>query len=145
MDGRHSNCRIILQKTITLSEEQKHQLKSHAETYIPNESCALLLGTVENNSTKIIDLFLTGNIEESPINFTISSEELLKGYKIAEERNLEVVGIFHSHPNSEPYPSATDQKFMSINPVVWIIFSKTTNEFKAYILESEIKEIPIIS
>ena len=67
----------------------------------------------------------------------------MKRYSIAEEKKLEVVGIFHSHPDSDAYPSNTDEKFMQSNPVVWIIYSGINKNFKAYVLESEIIEIPI--
>ena len=56
---------------------------------------------------------------------------------------MEIVGIFHSHPNSEAYPSNTDKKFMYSNPVVWVIYSGISNEFKAYVLESNVLEILI--
>ncbi len=133
-----------MQESIILNENQLQQLKGHANNKNPNESCALLFGKVEDNSVKVNDLFLAENIDDSPINFTISNEELLKGYKIAEEKKLDVAAIFHSHPHSEAYPSSTDQKFMYTNPVVWIIYSNSSDEFKAYVLESEIKEIPIV-
>lgn len=144
MDDGFSPSRITLQESIILDKDQINQLKTHANNTSPNESCALLFGKIEGNTVKVNDLFLAENIDESPINFTISNEELLKGYKIAEEKQLDVAAIFHSHPNSEAYPSRTDQKFMDTNPVVWIIYSNSSNEFKAYVLESEIKEIPII-
>ena len=134
-----------MQKSIVLTESQKHQLVKHADNFNPNESCALLFGKEENDKITIDEIFLATNIEESPINFTISNEELLKGYKIAEEKNLEVVGIFHSHPNSEAIPSPTDKKFMYSNPVVWVIYSGENNNFRAYLLDSEIIEISITS
>ena len=124
---------------ITLSQSIKKILIQHAENENPNESCAILYG----NGDTVSDVFLTKNIEESPVNFTISNDQLIKGYKIAEERKLDVVGIFHSHPNSEAYPSSTDKKFMHSNPVVWIIYSGTNKNFKAYVLESDVLEIPI--
>jgi len=127
-----------LQK-ITLSQSIKKILIQHAENENPNESCAILYG----NGDTVSDVFLTKNIEESPVNFTISNDQLIKGYKIAEERKLDMVGIFHSHPNSEAYPSSTDKKFMHSNPVVWIIYSGTNKNFKAYVLESDVLEIPI--
>ena len=134
-----------MQKSITLTELQKQQLVEHAEKFNPNESCALLFGKEENDIVTIDEIFLATNIEESPINFTISNEELLKGYKIAEEKNLEVVGIFHSHPSSEAIPSQTDKKFMYSNPVVWVIYSGESNNFRAYLLDSEVIEISITS
>jgi proteasome lid subunit RPN8/RPN11 len=138
MDGRNCKRRIDLQKII-LSQSIKKILMNHAENENPNESCALLYG----NDETVSEVFLTKNIEESPVNFTISNEQLIEGYKIAEEKKLQVIGIFHSHPNSEAYPSSTDKKFMHSNPVVWIIYSGVNKNFKAYVLESDVVEISI--
>ncbi|MHA7734333.1 M67 family metallopeptidase [Nitrosopumilus sp. S6] len=127
-----------MQKIILTSSDKKI-LTEHAESERPNESCAILFG----KAGVVSEVFLTKNIEESPVNFTISNDQLIEGYKIAEEKGVDVIGIFHSHPNSEAYPSNTDKKFMQSNPVVWIIYSGVNKDFKAYILESEIKEIII--
>ena len=116
-------------------------LVKHARNNTPNESCAILFGRIENDRFTVKDVFLTKNIQDSPVNFTISNEDLIKGYEEAEKRNLDVVGIFHSHPGSSAYPSLTDQKYMEINPVPWIIFSNKNNEFKAYVFDSKI--IPV--
>ena len=124
---------------IILSQSHKKILTEHAENEKPNESCAILFG----KDNIVSEVFLTKNTEESPVNFTISNEQLIEGYKIAEEKKIEVIGIFHSHPNSEAYPSNTDKKFMQSNPVAWVIYSGTNKDFRAFVLESEIKEILI--
>lgn len=116
-------------------------LVKHARNNVPNESCAILFGGIENDHFTVKDVFLTKNVQDSPVNFTISNEDLIKGYEEAEKRNLDVVGIFHSHPDSSAYPSLTDQKYMEINPVPWIIFSNKDQEFKAYVFDSKI--IPV--
>jgi len=143
MDGRLCNSRINLQKSIVLTESQKKILSSHAKKSTPNESCALLFGEEKDGKSIVNEVFLTENIDDSQVNFTISNQQLLDGYKTAEKKGMDVVGIFHSHPNSDAFPSKTDQKFMQVNPVVWVIFSGTSNVFKAFILESEIIEISI--
>ena len=125
---------------IKLSESDKKILSEYSENQKPNESCAILFG----KDNQVSDLFLTENIEKSPVNFTISNKQLIEGYKIAEEKKIEVIGIFHSHPNSDAFPSNTDKKFMQSNPVVWIIYSGINKNFKAFFLESNIIEIPII-
>jgi len=127
-----------LQK-IKLSESNKKILSEYSENQKPNESCALLFG----KDSRVLDLFLTENIEKSPVNFTISNKQLIEGYSMAEEKKLDVIGIFHSHPDSEAYPSNTDKKFMQSNPVVWIIYSGINKNFRAYFLNSDITEIPI--
>ena len=130
---------------LVLTKAQQQVLSKEAKDKKPNESCALLFGNKENDKLIVSELFLAENVDGSPVNFTISNEQLIHGYKMAEEKGLDVIGIFHSHPNSEPFPSSTDKKFMEINPVAWVIFSDITNDFKAFLFESEIKEIPIVT
>ena len=122
---------------------QKDKLITHAIEQQPNESCAMLLGEKIDDTWNVKEVFLTENIDKSQTNFTISPEELLKGYKLAEKMHLELVGVFHSHPNSDTTPSDTDKKFMQNNPVPWIIFSGLTNDLTAYLLGSDVIEIPI--
>jgi proteasome lid subunit RPN8/RPN11 len=131
-----------LQKII-LTELQKQILSNHADKERPNESCAILFGTEKDGKSKVEKVFLTKNIDQSPVNFTISAEQRLEADKMEKELQLKIIGIFHSHPDSKAYPSQTDKKFMDLNPVVWVIFSGLLKDFKAYILESEISEIPI--
>jgi len=126
-------------KEIILSQSDKKILSEYSENQKPNESCAILFG--KNN--QVLDLFLTENIEESPVNFTISNKQLIEGYKDAEEKEMDVIGIFHSHPDSDAYPSNTDKKFMQSNPVVWVIYSGINKNFKAFLLELDIIEITI--
>ena len=130
---------------IILTEAQKQILSNHADNEKPNESCAILFGTDIEEEVKVEKVFLTKNIDQSPVNFTISAEQRLEADKMERESQLKIIGIFHSHPDSKAYPSDTDKKFMELNPEVWIIFSGISKDFKAYVLEQEISEIPIES
>jgi len=130
-------------ESIVLAQKEKDKLVTHAISEQPSESCAMLFGKKIGDNWNVKEVFLTQNIDDSQTNFTISPEELLKGYQIAENNQLEVVGIFHSHPNSDAIPSNTDKKFMQNNPVPWIIFSGVNNDLKAYLLNSTIIEIQI--
>ena len=124
---------------IILKQSDKKILSQYSENQKPNEACAILFG--KNN--EVLDIFLTENIDDSPVNFTISNKQLIEGYKIAEDKKMDVIGIFHSHPNSDAFPSSTDRKFMQSNPVVWIIYSGINKNFRAFILESDSIEIQI--
>ena len=132
-----------MEKIIKISESLRKNLELHANEQNPYEACAILLGNKDEKIWEATEIFLTENIEKSEINFTVSNEQLLEGYKMAEEKGLDVVGIFHSHPKSLPSPSNTDMKFMKGNPIPWIIYSGLTKEMKAYLLDSEIIQILI--
>jgi proteasome lid subunit RPN8/RPN11 len=108
----------------------------------------MLLGTHNDQQWNVKEVFLTRNAhEDSKTSFIIHPEELLQGYQLAEKKRLELVGIFHSHPDSAASPSNFDKKFMKVNgDVPWIIFSGINMDLRAFILEKDMegeKEIKI--
>jgi [CysO sulfur-carrier protein]-S-L-cysteine hydrolase len=126
---------------IVLSNEQLDELAHLAKDSLPNESCAFLLGRGE--SEVIVDeIFQMNNADQSMISFSIEPQELLRAYQLAEKKKLQIVGIFHSHP-AEPVPSSIDRRFMEINPVVWLIYSSITNQFRAYIYCDKVREVTL--
>ena len=130
-------------KSLILTQIEINKLVYFANKSLPNESCALLLGNYNNeNEIKVIDSLAMRNSDESPTSFRIESQELINGYLTAEKMNLNVVGIFHSHP-APPMPSSTDKIFMEINPVVWLIYSTLINQSRAYIFEQKVREVQL--
>ena len=133
---------------ILLNQKQIDALTQHSEKAGLSESCAMLLGTHNDQQWNVKEVFLTRNAHnESETSFIISPEELLQGHQFAEKKHLELVGIFHSHPNSAASPSDMDKKFMKINgDVPWIIFSGINTDLRAFILEEDMvseKEIKV--
>jgi proteasome lid subunit RPN8/RPN11 len=126
---------------ITLTPGQLGDLVSLAKQSLPNESCAFLLGRGGREVTTI-EILPMRNADESRVSFSIEPKELLSAYEMAEKKKLQIVGIFHSHP-TRPAPSSTDIKFMEINPVVWLIYSTTNEQFKAYIHDDSVIEVTL--
>ena len=133
---------------ILLNQKQKDALIQHSEKAGLSESCAMLLGTHNDQQWNVKEVLLTRNSHnDSETSFIISPEELLEGHQLAEKKHLELVGIFHSHPNTAASPSNMDKKFMKINgDVPWIIFSGINMDFRAFTLEEDMvgeKEIKV--
>ena len=124
-------------KEVILNQEQMDLLRDHAVKCGSNESCALLIGSEINEGWNVKEVFLTENMDDSKINFTISPEQELEVDTIAKKKNMEIVCIFHSHPNSDASPSNTDRKFMNVNPFPWIIYSCETDEMNCFILKNK--------
>ena len=149
MDGINNNyrrvCRItILTKSILISNSDVKALIEHAKSEGSKESCALLIGNETDHGWNVKQIFLTENMDNSEINFTISPEQELEVDAIAKKKNMEIVCIFHSHPNSDAIPSNTDKKFMSVNPFPWIIYSCETGEMNCFILKNKsVEQLPI--
>ncbi|HEV8404661.1 MAG TPA: M67 family metallopeptidase [Nitrososphaera sp.] len=123
---------------ISLATGQVEQLTSLARDSLPNESCAFLLG----RNDVVLEILPMQNADQSAMSFSIEPQEVLRAYDFAESKKLFVIGIFHSHPVN-PTPSSTDRKFMEINPVVWLIYSTTEQKFKAYVYDSDVKEVAV--
>ena len=131
-------CRItILAKSILISNSDVKALIEHAKSEDPKESCALLIGSETDEGWNVKEIFLTENMDDSKINFTISPEQELEVDTIAKKKDMEIVCIFHSHPDSDAIPSGTDKKFMSVNPFPWIIYSCETDEMNCFILKNK--------
>ena len=130
---------------IVLTQKEKDKLVAHAIEQQPSESCAMLLGKKVGDNWNVKEVFLTHNAHnDSETSFIIAPEELLQGYQLAEEKQLELVGVFHSHPQTAALPSNFDKKFMKVNgSVPWIIFSGMNTDLKAFMLDEDMEEIKI--
>ena len=150
MDGINNNYRrvrriTIVNKSIILTGTDKQELLKYAESEKPYESCAILVGNEDEDNWNVKKIVLTENTAKSKVTFTISPDKEFEVDQIAKESNMEIICIFHSHPESEAHPSETDKKFMRVNPFPWIIYSCTTKDMNCFILENDnVKQIPII-
>jgi proteasome lid subunit RPN8/RPN11 len=83
---------------------------AHASQTFPVECCGVLLGA-NGGETKTVKLAMpmenayTGSQEDR---YEIRPEDLLKADREARKAGLELIGIFHSHPNCDAYFSKTD-------------------------------------
>lgn len=76
----------------------------------PNEACGVLIGRNDGNLTRVEHITEARNLNvDSPHNrYRLDPEDFLRADRWAAQRGLEVVGIWHSHPNAAPFPSDTD-------------------------------------
>lgn len=81
------------------------QMLAHAFACHPEESCGLLAGP---SPYEVRRVFPTTNVLHSPTNYTIDPTEHLHAIREAELHDWEIIGVFHSHPHTESYPSVTD-------------------------------------
>lgn len=97
---------------ITLEAERLAEIRRHGMADYPYECCGLLLGRYEPDGRKVVvETYPISNAREESAKrnrFLIRPEELLKGERYASSQKLEVVGFYHSHPDSPAVPSQYD-------------------------------------
>lgn len=92
----------------------------HAERTYPNECCGVMLGHIHGENKVVTEAVplensFAGTQHER---YEVRPEDLLKAERAAREHGLDLVGIFHSHPDCEAYFSETDLK----NSCPWYSF-----------------------
>jgi proteasome lid subunit RPN8/RPN11 len=105
---------------IEIAQNAWQTMVSHAERIYPNECCGVLLGHSGGVRRDVIEAMALENTWTGPQgdHYEIRPEDLMQVEKDARARGLDVVGIFHSHPDCAAYFSETDLK----NSCPWYSF-----------------------
>ncbi len=112
---------------IILIKKDYEKLIEHCKNELPNEACAILAGKGNN----ITDVYLMENAQKQPDNFLMKPEEQFKVIKDIRKKDLEMLGIFHSHPDSPARPSSRDISMAFYPEVVYFILSLENREAPA--------------
>jgi proteasome lid subunit RPN8/RPN11 len=96
---------------IAIAEKQLNEIREHGVRDYPYECCGLLLGRYTAECKLVTETYPISNAREESAKrnrFLITPDELLRGERYAREHDLEVVGFYHSHPDSPAVPSQYD-------------------------------------
>jgi proteasome lid subunit RPN8/RPN11 len=80
------------------------EIVAHAREAAPRECCGVLVG----KGFEILEAVRTRNLADDPNCFVLDPKDHIGARREARARGLEVLGFYHSHPHSEPEPSASD-------------------------------------
>lgn len=92
----------------------------HAQDKFPNECCGAMLGRIDGDRKVVTLAVPIENAYEGAqgARYEIGPEDLLAADREARARGMDLVGIFHSHPDCDAYFSETDLK----NSCPWYSF-----------------------
>jgi proteasome lid subunit RPN8/RPN11 len=96
---------------LAVGEEMLRRIHAHgAETY-PYECCGALLGRDGEGTREVIDLLpLANRRDDSPRNrFEVTADDVRLAERTAREKRLELIGWYHSHPDTPARPSEFDR------------------------------------
>lgn len=105
---------------IEVCVEPWERMVAHAESTYPNECCGVMLGSTDENGKSVTVAIPLENVSAGPqrVHYELRNEDLLKADEEAGRRNLQLIGIYHSHPDCDAYFSDTDLK----NSCPWYSF-----------------------
>jgi proteasome lid subunit RPN8/RPN11 len=97
---------------LQLTPELQGQINEQGQAAYPYEGCGLLLGRQEGDRHLVDAIFPVENAwevdEEKRERFLITPAAMFQAEMAALRRGLDIVGIYHSHPNHPPVASPRD-------------------------------------
>lgn len=91
---------------LRLTSAQLDEMVAHCLSTYPEEGCGLLTG--DHDTNLVAGVHPTRNTAASAQVYTVDPGEHLRIDRAAEASGQEVIGVFHSHTHTDPYPSPVD-------------------------------------
>ena len=121
---------------LTLPRALLEELLEEARRALPNECCGLFAG----RGRAVTRLFRATNALASPTAYEIRPRELFALFRRLREERIELVGIYHSHPTGDNFPSARDLERAYYPETPYVIVSpraEAAQPVRAFLLGGE--------
>jgi proteasome lid subunit RPN8/RPN11 len=105
---------------IRIDRQPWDEMVAHARAAYPDECCGAMLGSVNGGGKRVTVAVRLENVSAGPqaARYELRPEDLLHCDREARRQGLDLVGIYHSHPDCGAYFSETDLK----NSCPWYSF-----------------------
>jgi proteasome lid subunit RPN8/RPN11 len=105
---------------IEITLEPWQTMVAHAESTYPNECCGVMLGSLDGDHKSVTIAQPLENVSagSQAARYELRPEDLLAADREARRLKLDLIGIYHSHPDCGAYFSETDLK----NSCPWYSF-----------------------
>jgi proteasome lid subunit RPN8/RPN11 len=105
---------------IRIQPEPWSAMVSHAQEAYPNECVGAMLGLIDGDSKSVVVAMPLQNAFEGAQaeRYELRPADLLAADRAARQRNMDLIGIYHSHPDCNAYFSRTDLR----NSCPWYSF-----------------------
>jgi cysteine synthase B len=93
---------------LKLTQEQYNRIVAHGLEGKPLEICGLLTGIRENGEAIVMGVHPVDSADKSELTYSMDPLAYSKIERQARQDGQEILGIYHTHPATTPYPSKTD-------------------------------------
>ncbi|MGP8244276.1 MAG: Mov34/MPN/PAD-1 family protein [Bryobacteraceae bacterium] len=95
---------------IQVDPEPWQAMIEHARRAYPDECCGAMLGSADGDKKTVHAALALENsfAGAQAARYELRPEDLLAADKAARERRMDLIGIYHSHPDCDAYFSKTD-------------------------------------
>ncbi len=112
--------------TLYLDDCARDSIVQHGEGGYPNEVCGILLGKDEGDRRVIrLTMPIANRFEqdEQYHRFLITPADMFRAERLARHDRLDILGVYHSHPNAPARPSEYDRDHAAWTTWSYVIVS----------------------
>jgi proteasome lid subunit RPN8/RPN11 len=136
--------------SLILPEMLRKQLERETREAFPAECCGLIEGARDGDVARARAFHPTRNLSKDNNRFEIDPAEQIRRMREARERNSEIIGCYHSHPNGRAEPSERDREGAGEDGFLWLIASLSSQQqpvaLRAFVWRApDFSEIPLVS
>jgi [CysO sulfur-carrier protein]-S-L-cysteine hydrolase len=113
-------------QSLTLTKKHLQEMIAHVDSHAPLEACGLLAGL----NSKVEKMFAVTNQAQSEVRYVMDPIEQLNAFEWIESNELDLLGIFHSHPTGPEIVSPTDISEAAY-AVVYVILARVDKSWRA--------------
>ena len=97
---------------LEISNQLLDQITNHGKKTYPDESCGIMAGYFENDKRIVKKVYESENLnkERSKDRYELNQKDFLMADRDSENLGMEIVGIYHSHPDHPSKASETDRQ-----------------------------------
>jgi proteasome lid subunit RPN8/RPN11 len=121
------------------------EIKKQGEEGYPFEICGFLIGKIDykNDTREVHEVYQVENQNKERANdrFEISPKDYIKVEDYAEGKGLQIIGIYHTHPDHPARPSQTDLMFAQpdLSYIILSVKNGKADNWYSWVLNKENK------
>ncbi len=121
--------------TLKISQAHVDAMLAQSRAEYPDEACGVILGPLGKDQTLRLKPMI--NAAHSPTFYEFDPKDLLSLYREIDDNDEEIVVIYHSHTETEAYPSRTDIAYAGEPGAHYVLVSTReeiapATEFRSY-------------
>jgi len=128
---------------LKIKKELVEQIKQQGEKGYPYEICGFILGEIDydRDLRTAIEVFQVENQNKERANdrFEIHPKDYLKVERYADEKGMQIIGIYHTHPDHPDRPSETDLRFAQpdMSYIIMSVKNGKASDWRSWKLEGD--------
>ena len=127
---------------LKLSQSVFEAIRKHGERAFPHECCGVLFGIMKGDQRIVGEVFVIENqFEESERyhRFLITPDDYREAEKAARAKKVDIIGFYHSHPDSPSVASKydLDHAFPWFSYVIVSIMKNNYHDIRSWVMEND--------